>query len=359
MSTASTDNDAILALARPDIVGLAPYEHALYAPTLERLHANELPWPPHSESPGSTLHRYPEPQPAALVAALASHYGVSPEQILVGRGSDEGIDLLTRAFCRAGHDAVLTCPPTFGMYAVAARIQGAEVFSVPLGKDYSLDDAGVIAALDRPVKLVWLCSPNNPTGNILDSSSIRRVLEAARGRALVVVDEAYVEFSPQGSWIESLVDHPHLVILRTLSKAQGLAGARIGTVIASPTVIRLLRKIIPPYAIARPASVAAEQALQAHHRPIALERISRVCAERERLRQALVHSPWVKRVYPSAANFLLLATSNARSVLERLQAVSLLARDFSGKPALDEAVRLTVGTREQNDRVIAALECGA
>ena len=358
MSTTSTDNEAILSLARPDIVALAPYEHALYAPTLERLHANELPWPPHSESPGSSLHRYPEPQPAALVAALAAHYGVSAEQILVGRGSDEGIDLLTRAFCRAGYDAVITCPPTFGMYAVAARIQGAEVLSVPLGHDYSLDHAGVIAALDRRVKLVWLCSPNNPTGNTLEAASIRRVLEAARGRALVVVDEAYIEFSTQPSWIGALSDYPHLIILRTLSKAQGLAGARIGTVIASPTVIRLLRKIIPPYAIARPAAVAAEQALQPHNRAIALERITRICAERERLRAALVRSPWVKHVYPSAANFLLLATTNARSVLERLQAVSLLARDFSGKPALEEAVRLTVGTPEQNDRVIAALECG-
>ncbi|MBU3673321.1 MAG: histidinol-phosphate transaminase [Sinobacteraceae bacterium] len=357
MNTVTVDDAVVLALARPDIVALAPYEHALYAPTLERLHANELPWPPLSEDSGSALHRYPEPQPAALVAALAAQYGVSTEQLLIGRGSDEGIDLLTRAFCRAGVDAVITCPPTFGMYAVAARIQGAEVISVPLVERYALDDAGVIAALSRSVKLVWLCSPNNPTGNSLDAAAVRRVLEAARGRALVVIDEAYIEFSKCSSWIKSLPEYPHLVILRTLSKAQGLAGARIGTVIASPTVIRLLRKIIPPYAIARPTSFAAEQALQEHHRAIANERIERICAERERLRNALIRSPWVKRVYPSDANFLLLSTTNARRVLERLQAVSLLARDFSGKPGLDEAVRLTVGTPEQNNRVIEALEC--
>lgn len=357
MSARPADDAEILALARPDIVALAPYEHAVFAPTLERLHANELPWPPHSEPPDTALHRYPEPQPAALLAALASHYGVSTEQLLVGRGSDEGIDLLTRAFCRAGEDAVIICPPTFGMYAVAARIQGAAVVNVPLGKDYALDDTGVIAALDPSVKLVWLCSPNNPTGNSLDSAAIRRVLEAARGRALVVVDEAYSEFSAQTSWVGSLAEYPHLVILRTLSKAQGLAGARIGAVIAAPTVIRLLRKIIPPYAIARPASTAAEHALQNSNRPIALARIARVCSERERLREALTRSPWVKRVYPSEANFLLLETTNARSVLDRLQAVALLARDFSGKPALGEAVRLTVGTPEQNNRVITALEC--
>jgi histidinol-phosphate aminotransferase len=203
-----------------------------------------------------------------------------------------------------------------------------------------------------------LCSPNNPTGNSLDSAAIRRVLEAARGRSLVVVDEAYSEFSAQASWVGSLAEYPHLVILRTLSKAQGLAGARIGAVIATPTVIRLLRKIIPPYAIARPASTAAEHALQNSNRPIALARIARICSERERLRGALTRSPWVKRVYPSEANFLLLETTNARCVLDRLQAVALLARDFSGKPALGEAVRLTVGTPEQNNRVMTALECG-
>lgn len=359
MSTPRIDDADILDLARPDIVALAPYEHAVYAPNLERLHANELPWAPHSESADSTLHRYPEPQPAALVATLAAYYGVSTEQLLVGRGSDEGIDLLTRAFCRAGQDAVLLCPPTFGMYAVAARIQGAEVVSIPLREDYSLDDAGVIAALNSRIKLVWLCSPNNPTGNSLDPQAIRCVLEAARGRALVVVDEAYIEFAAQDSWIGSLAEYPHLAILRTLSKAQGLAGARIGTVIASPTVIRLLRKIIPPYAIARPAAAAAEHALQPHNRPVAAERIARLCAERERLRGALARSRWIRRVYPSEANFLLLDTTDARQVLDRLQAVSLLARDFSGKPALGQAVRLTVGTPEQNDRVISALECGA
>ncbi|MFM8518291.1 MAG: histidinol-phosphate transaminase [Nevskiaceae bacterium] len=357
MTMEAVDNAAILALARPDIVALAPYEHAVYAPNLERLHANELPWPPLSEDSGSALHRYPEPQPAALVAALAGQYGVAAEQLLLGRGSDEGIDLLTRAFCRAGVDAVITCPPTFGMYAVAARIQGAEVISVPLDERYALDEVRVIAALERSVKLVWVCSPNNPTGNSLDAAAIRRVLEAAGDRALVVIDEAYIEFSKNPSWIESLAAYPHLVILRTLSKAQGLAGARIGTVLASPTVIRLLRKIIPPYAIARPTSVAAEQALLEHNRAIALERISRICAERERLRAALSRSAWVKTVYPSDANFLLLSTTNARQVLDRLQAVSLLARDFSGKPGLDEAVRLTVGTPDQNNRVIEALEC--
>jgi histidinol-phosphate aminotransferase len=358
MSTTQADNAELLALARPDILALAPYEHAVCAPALERLHANELPWPPHSAPSDTALHRYPEPQPAALLAALAAHYSVPVEQLLVGRGSDEGIDLLTRAFCRAGEDAVIICPPTFGMYAVAARIQGASVISAPLGTDYALDDTGVIAALDPSVKLIWLCSPNNPTGNSLDAAAIRRVLAAARGRALVVVDEAYTEFSAQPSWVGSLATYPHLVILRTLSKAEGLAGARIGTVIAAPTVIRVLRKIIPPYAIARPASAVAEHALQDHSRPIALARIARVLAERERLREALTRSPWVTRVYPSDANFLLLETTSARSVLDRLQAVALLARDFSGNPTLGEAVRLTVGTPEQNNRVVTALECG-
>src|SRR3984893_3793095 len=157
-------------LARPDIVALKAYEHAAWEPSLERLHANELPWRPRGDESIAGLNRYPEPQPRALVEGLAALYGTAPQSVLVGRGSDEAIDLLTRSFCRAGHDAVLVCPPTFGMYAVSARIQGAEVATVPLRADagFAIDERAVLERCTPDVKIVFFCSPNNPTGNLLD-----------------------------------------------------------------------------------------------------------------------------------------------------------------------------------------------
>ncbi|HKZ72869.1 MAG TPA: aminotransferase class I/II-fold pyridoxal phosphate-dependent enzyme, partial [Steroidobacteraceae bacterium] len=214
----------VLELARPEILALQAYEYAEWDASLERLHANELPWRALGDASAAGLNRYPEPQPHELVARLAELYGVAPDALLIGRGSDEAIDLLVRAFCRAGTDAVVICPPTFGMYAVAARIQGAAVRSVPLrAAGFELDAAAVLDACGPDVKLVFLCSPNNPTGNRLAGRELRQVIEGTAERALVVVDEAYVEFADAGSLAGQLDRYPNLVILRTLSKAYGLA----------------------------------------------------------------------------------------------------------------------------------------
>src|SRR5512142_859954 len=177
-------------LARPDIVALKAYEHAVWEPELERLHANELPWRALADESSAGLNRYPEPQPRALVERLAALYGVAPTSVLVGRGSDEAIDLLVRGFCRAGQDSVLVCPPTFGMYSVAARIQGAHVVSVPLRADrgFALDEDELLARCTADVKVVFLCSPNNPTGNLLDEQAILRIATELAGRAVIVID---------------------------------------------------------------------------------------------------------------------------------------------------------------------------
>ena len=346
------------ALGRSSIVGLRPYEHAHWDPRFERLHANELPWPPAS-APHSTLHRYPEPQPASLVDALAALYRVKPEQLLVGRGSDEAIDLLTRAFCEAQRDSVVVCPPTFGMYAVAANIQGARVIDVPLLEGFQLDCARLEAAIDAGSKIIWLCSPNNPTGNLLARADIERVLRAATGRCLVVVDEAYAEFSPEHSWLERLDEFPHLLVLRTLSKAHGLAGARIGVVVGASPMITLLRKIIPPYAIATDSATAALAAITQASLPITRERIRQLLSERERLAAALAQSPWIRRVHPSAANFLLVETTDAKQVFDKIKATGLIVRDFTGKGGLGAALRISIGTPEQNDRIVDALQVGS
>ncbi len=343
-------------LARPDIVALKPYEHASWEPGLERLHANELPWRPADDDSAAGLNRYPEPQPRALVERLAQLYSVAPASVLVGRGSDEAIDLLTRAFCRAGHDSVLICPPTFGMYSVCARIQGAQVAQVPLlaADGFALDAEAVLGCCGPGVKLVFLCSPNNPTGNLLEEAAILRLGRELAGRALVVVDEAYVEFADRPSLARKVAQLPNLAILRTLSKAYGLAGARCGALIADPEVIALLRKIIPPYAIPQLTLEAVLHGL----RPAALDaaRANRqvLLAERRRLLTALPHLARVGRVWPSEANFLLTQFADAGAALARAREASLLVRDARGYPGLAGALRVTVGTPEQNGRLLEA-----
>jgi histidinol-phosphate aminotransferase len=347
---------SVLSLARPDILELQPYQHATWDPSLERMHANEMPWRAQGDNTIAGLNRYPEPQPHALVERMARLYDVPTDQVLVGRGSDEAIDLLVRAFCRAGTDRVVICPPTFGFYKVAARIQGAEVVEVPLlDESFALDRDAVIAA-GRGAKIVFLCSPNNPTGNLLDEGAILDVCKALATTSLVCVDEAYLEFSGRASLTAQLAALPNLVVLRTLSKAYALAGARCGTLIADREIVSLLKRIIPPYAL--PASTVEDvlKLTEAPQRAISAERIRTVLAERERMRARLAASPAVVRVFPSDANFLLVRCRDARRFLEAGKSVGLLVRDFSSAPRLAGCLRISVGTAEQNERLLNAVE---
>lgn len=337
-------------LARPEILAMRAYEHAHWDPHFERLHANESPWSPVFDD--KPLNRYPEPQPVQLVAALAVLYSVGSDSVLVGRGSDEGIDLITRVFCTAGADAVVVCSPTFGMYAVAAAAQGLRIIEAPLLDEFALDVHSVINAVDEGAKIVWLCSPNNPTGNRAADASIERILTAARGRALVVVDEAYAEFSAAKSWCTQLDSQPHLIVLRTLSKAHGLAGSRIGTVIAAPAIITVLRKLIPPYAITATSITEALAALRPATLEVTHARIAATLIERNRLAAGLSRAASVRRVFASDANFVLIEAQDAAVLARRLRDAGLLVRDFSGKAGLGQVLRITVGTPDQNSRVI-------
>jgi histidinol-phosphate aminotransferase len=348
--------NSVLSLARPEILELQPYQHAAWDPSLERMHANEMPWRALGDNTSAGLNRYPEPQPRSLVERMARLYDVPVRQVLVGRGSDEAIDLLVRAFCRAGTDCVVTCPPTFGFYRVAASVQGASVIEVPLrGEAFTLDVPAVIEAGHR-AKIVFLCSPNNPTGNLLDEPDLIATCRALAGRALVCVDEAYLEFSGRGSLASRLDELPNLVILRTLSKAYALAGARCGSLIASEEIVGLLRRIIPPYAI--PASTVDDvlRLTEGPQRLISAERIRTILGERDRMQQRLAAMPGVQRVFRSDANFLLVRCRDARGMLEAGKSAGLLVRDFSSSPRLAGCLRLTVGTPAQNERLLAALE---
>jgi len=348
----------VLHLARPEILGLSPYAHAEWDPALVRLHANENPWRGETDSSRDGLNRYPEPQSSALIQRLATLYAVEPDRVLVGRGSDEGIDLLVRTFCAAGRDRILVCPPTFAMYRFAADVQGAAVTEVPLdaGQGFALDSTAVIAACDPTVKLVFLCSPNNPTGNRLRAEDVRRVLEALAERALVVVDEAYVEFAEHPSLVGWLREYPHLVILRTLSKAYGLAGARCGAVLAAPEVVALLRRVIPPYALTVQSIESVLDALHPERLETARARVAAIRAERARMSGRLAELPLVERVWPSEANFLLVSSPDAGRLLEAGIRGGLLVRDVRRQPGLERCLRVTIGSPTQNDRLLESLE---
>jgi histidinol-phosphate aminotransferase len=345
----------ILALARPDIIALKAYSHASWDPTFERLHANELPWRAETDRSVAGLNRYPEPHPHVLAQRLAALYGVSDQQLLPGRGSDESIDLLVRGFCRAGVDNVVICPPTFGMYAVAARIQGAEVREVPLLPDrgFALDAARVLAACDANTKIVFLCSPNNPTGNAMEPAAMEHLLLALANRSLVVVDEAYIEFSDEASLTAALARFPNLVVLRTLSKAFGLAGARVGSLIAAPAIVALLAKVIPPYSIPQLTIEAVLATLADPQLAIQRERVVQIRAERDRLSAALANCKSVQKIWPSVANFLLVDFADAEAVLGAARAAKLLIRDM--RNVSPRSLRISVGTPEQNDRLIRSI----
>jgi len=345
----------ILALARPEIVALAPYSHASWDPAFERLHANELPWRAETDRTRAGLNRYPEPHPHELAALLATLYGVDASRLLPGRGSDESIDLVVRAFCRAGVDNVIICPPTFGMYAVCADIQGAEVRRVPLLRErgFALDAEAILARCDAKTRIVFVCSPNNPTGNLIERAAVERLLVSLAGKALVVVDEAYVEFSATDSFTGWLERFPNLVVLRTLSKAFGLAGARVGSLIAAPAIVSLLGKVIPPYSIPQLTIEAVFATLAAPQLTIQRERVRQVCAERERLRDALTSKSSVLKVWPSDANFLLVDFKNAAVALAASRAAKLLIRDM--RSVSPHSLRISVGAPEQNERLIRSL----
>jgi histidinol-phosphate aminotransferase len=347
----------VMHLARPEIVALAHYSPARWDPSLVRLHANESPWRPAGDVSRAGLNRYPEPQPSALFQRLGELYGVPPAQVLVGRGSDEGIDLLVRAFCAAGHSEVIVCPPTFAMYRFAAEVQGARVVEVPLrAGDFSLDPGAVLDACGPATRIVFLCSPNNPTGNALDSGDVEKVVSGLQSRALVVVDEAYVEFSSHASLVGWLPRFDNLVILRTLSKAHGLAGARCGAVLAAPEVIALLRRLIPPYAISTQTVEAVLEATEPARLGIMEQQVEALRRERDRVARALAALPRVSRVWPSEANFLMVSSPDPGDLLDAGIAAGLLVRDVRAYPGLAQCLRITVGTPEQNDRLVAALE---
>lgn len=354
------DVQAVLDLLRPDLQAFAGYSSARSIALQGDvwLNANESAWANPADTGGGS-RRYPDPQPQALRAALATVYGVDPTQVLIGRGSDEAIDLLVRAFCRPGLDAVLCTPPVFGMYAVCARLQGAPLLDVPLlERDDGLHadiDAVIARARQGNARLVFLCSPSNPAGSEIALADIERTARALQGQAMVVVDEAYIEYSAQASATTLLARHGNLAVLRTLSKAHALAAARIGCVLAAPEIIAALRRCQAPYPVPTPCADLALQALSAPALQQTHARVATVCSERQRLRSALSALPGVRKVYVSAGNYLLLRFDDAEGAFQALLSAGVVVRDQRAAPQLHDALRVSIGSVEENNRVLAAL----
>lgn len=351
---------SVLDLVRDDLRRFAGYKSARTESLRGDiwLNANESAWANPADAE-ARCRRYPDPQPAALRDALSALYAVGTERLLIGRGSDEAIDLLVRATCVPGRDRVLVTPPVFGMYAVSARLQGAPLYEVPLvdGEDgFVPDTAAIIGAVAaQPVKLVFLCSPSNPGGRSIPLRDIVAIAEAARGDALVVVDEAYAEFSGEPSAASLLDRFDNLVVLRTLSKAHALAAARIGVAIGDPALIDVLRRCQAPYPIPTPCADLAVAGLSAEALAATRSRIDEVKRERGRMHALLASAPGVRRVYPSDANFLLLRFDDAQAAFDALLAAGVVVRDQRAAPRLGDALRITLGTPAQNDRVLSAL----
>lgn len=345
-----------LDLLRPDLAGFVPYASARRAGAAAavRLDANEAPWPQPGD--GLELNRYPEPQPAALRQALATLYGVHAEQVFVGRGSDEAIDLLLRAFCRAGQDGIVTLAPGFGLYRIAARVQGAACREVRLDPEaaFALTVEQVLAQVGADTRLVFLCSPNNPTGTSYHAL-VEPLLQALDRRALLVVDEAYIEFADTPSVAALLDRYPHLLVLRTLSKAHALAGARVGCLLAAPGVVRVIAAIAPPYPLPAPCVQAALQALSPPSLAVTVRRIAAIRAQRDHWQQQLARCPGVLRVWPSQGNFLLLRVADADGAHRDLQAGGVMVRDVSSQPGLSGCLRVSIGSPEENARVLDLL----
>lgn len=347
---------SIVQVAREDIRKLRPYEAAVQVDDTIRLNANEAPWRSSGEAFRRPLNRYPEIRPMKLGALLAQRYGCQPQNLLVTRGTSEAIDLLIRVFCEAGRDNLVTTSPTFSMYEHYAVIQRAELRQVETraDNDFAVDAAAVLSRCDEDTKLIFLCSPNNPTGTLIPRQVLVEILRQRQGRSAVVIDEAYIEFADEPSTVELLDQFDNLIVLRTLSKALAYAGARCGSVIASADVIRMLNAVQAPYALATPVVECVENALQAQNLDEAARWVVTTVAERERLCESLEGFTFVKRIWPSAANFILVEVDGAKDLMRQSKSDKVLLRYFGG--SLENCVRITVGNREENNRLIASLQ---
>ncbi|CAG4997974.1 Histidinol-phosphate aminotransferase [Dyadobacter sp. CECT 9275] len=339
-------------ILRPHILSLAPYSSARDEYTGHVgvfLDANENPY---GSVTDESYNRYPDPYQADIKKKIAPIKGVSIDRIYLGNGSDEPIDLLIRATCTPGSDRVMILPPTYGMYEVSASIHNVFIDKVSLTSDFQIDTASVLENIRPETKIIWICTPNNPSGNVMETGAIETILKNFNG--LVVVDEAYIDFTETPSWTARLEEYPNLVVLQTFSKAWGLAGLRAGMCFASPELIKILNKIKPPYNISLPAQQALLKGLESEEKKNAM--VEEILKERAHLRTMLENLSLVIKVFPSDANFLLVRFEDAKAVMSYLINETIIVRDRSRVHLCDGCLRITVGTKEENEILVTSLK---
>lgn len=337
-------------LVRANVQKLQPYssardEYKASGTEMIFLDANENPFE-------NGVNRYPDPQQRDLKSALAKLKNVNQEQILLGNGSDEVLDLIFRAFCEPGVDNVITLPPTYGMYKVLAGINNIENREILLTEEYQLDVKSILKSVEEQTKLLFICSPNNPTGNAFDARTIKTILENFNG--IVVIDEAYIDFSSYETWIGFLDLYPNLIVTQTLSKAYGMAGIRLGVCYASAAIISVLNKIKPPYNV---NELTQQKALE---RVLAVDEIfdevEKILEERNRLMIALQEIKFIKEIYPTDANFVLVKVDDASKRYQELIEKGIVIRNRTTQPLCENTLRYTIGTSEENKKLVEALK---
>jgi len=335
-------------LIRKNIQQLMPYSSArdeFQGDWQTFLDANENPYP-------SPYNRYPDPLQRKLKEKIAALKGISSSQLFLGNGSDEAIDLLIRTFCEPRQDSILITEPTYGMYAVCAGVNGVAVQKVFLTSNFELDSALVLNSISSSTKLIFLCSPNNPSGNLLQREKVEKIIRGFSG--IVVIDEAYIDFADDPGFAPALSHYTNLVILQTLSKAWGLAGLRLGLCMASEEVIAVLNKIKYPYNInTATQQIVYDKILTPDQKD---KWVTAILNEREKLKQALNETKTVRKVYPSDANFLLVKMTHAKSVYQKLIDSGIVVRDRSSAVCCEDCLRITIGTLQENELLINALK---
>ena len=335
-------------LIRKNIKAMKPYSSARdefkdLKADMVFLDANENPFE-------TTLNRYPDPQQTALKELISKQKELPINQVLLGNGSDEVLDLIVRAFCEPNQDSILTLLPTYGMYDVLAQLNSIENIEVPLSKDFNINVDQVLKQVKPSTKLLFICSPNNPSGNIMDVNAVTRLLKAFDG--LVVIDEAYIDFTTIESWMQHLNTFPNLIVTQTLSKAYGLAGIRLGTCYASKEIIAVLNKIKPPYNINSLTQQAAIEALQNNE---VSDQVSSILREREKLANALASCFFVKKIYPSDANFILIKVDDANKRYDELLRHGIVIRNRTTQLGCENCLRISLGTPAENKQLLTLL----
>lgn len=337
-------------IIRPNVKSMKPYSSARdefkeNTKKMVFLDANENPYE-------NGVNRYPDTQQKDVKSILAELRGVNSNQILIGNGSDEVLDLIFRAFCNPEKDNIITLPPTYGMYEVLANLNAVQIREVLLTEDFEPDVDKIITAIDENTKLIFICSPNNPTGNSFDNTKIQYLLENFNG--LVVIDEAYIDFSKQPSWLERLEQYPNLIITQTLSKAIGLAGIRMGILYASEEIVSVLNKIKPPYNINILSQLKAVEVLQ--NQVEVNNKIFRLKENRESLLKELLQVKYIQNIYPTDSNFVLIKVDNANLRYNQLVEKGIVVRNRTTQPLCENCIRISVGTEEENIILFKALK---